>query len=352
MLKKLIPFLFTGIILIATACSQTQKTHGNYAFCVIETTGQKNQSYLSFYDKNFKKISQQKIPYGDCGSNFVPPIVMNNNVYAIPLGVPSVKDLEIVLEYHLKDGTVSEIDFKKPGLFSFTVSSNAIYTTNMLNGLSSISKYNKKTGKLKRINTPSKVRDYDYLYACNNGIYVSASQSKHGKTKSYLIKINPDHLKIEWEKDISQIGSGTEFFYSDNEYLYFTVPTDENDKPESNLVRMSFKDQQVKVINLPYDNPEQIKPYKNNLLITHNDMHGTGNNITLFNPKTMQSKLLTLDHNIDQMEVKDNKIYVLGEDMMYRYHLEKDKLFLEKKANVQTKKGGIIYYYISSFFVK
>ena len=81
-------------------------------------------------------------------------------------------------------------------------------------------------------------------------------------------------------------------------------------------------------------------------------MHGTGNNITVFNPKKMQSKLLTLDHNIDQMEVKDDKIYVLGEDMMYRYRLEKDKLLLEKKTNVQTKKGGSIYYYISSFFVK
>lgn len=352
MLKKIIPFLFTGIILFASACSHRQKSFGNYEFCVIETTEQKSQSILSFYDKNLNRIGQHKIPYADYGSLFTPPVVMNNNVYAIPEGVPYVKELEIVLEYHLNDGTVTEMNLKKPGLFSFAVSSDSIYTTNMLNGTSSISKYNKKTGKVERINTPSTVRNYNFIYSCGDGVYVSADQSSQNKTKSYLIKINPDHLSIEWEKDISNIGSETTFFYSDNKYLYFTVPKDKKYKPESYLARMSFKDQKIKKINLPYVNPEQMKPYKDKLLISHNDMHGTGNNITVFDPKTLQSELLTLDHNVDQMEVKDDKIYILGEDMMYRYRLEKNKLLLEKKTNVQTKKGGSIYFYISSFFVK
>lgn len=52
MLKKIIPFLLTGIILFASACSHRQKSFGNYEFCVIETTEQKSQSILSFYDKN------------------------------------------------------------------------------------------------------------------------------------------------------------------------------------------------------------------------------------------------------------------------------------------------------------
>lgn len=352
MIKKIISLLLTCIVIFSTACSHKQNSFRNFEFCVIETTEQKNQSILSFYDKNFKRIGQHKIPYADYGSLFTPPVAMNNNVYAIPEGVPYVKELEIVLEYHLKDGTVTEMNFKKPGLFSFAVSTDSIYTTNMLNGTSSISKYHKKTGKVERINTPSTVRNYNFIYSCHDGVYVTANQSKQNNTKSYLIKINPDHFRIEWEKDISDIGSETTFFYSDNKYLYFTVPKDKKYNPESYLVRMSLKKQKIRKINLPYVNPQQIKPYKDKLLITHNDMHGTGNNITLFYPKTMQSKLLTLEHNIDQMEVKDDKIYVLGEDMMYRYRLEKDKLLLEKKTNVQTKKGGSIYYYISSFFVK
>ncbi|MGN0466204.1 MAG: hypothetical protein ACI4F9_07640 [Lachnospiraceae bacterium] len=361
-------FLCTIILLICTfghkadlknRIHQKEKNHlenSNLALAIIRTTQEKNESFLDFYDKNFNFIKSEKLPYGTLSDYLTPPTTYQNFIYFIPRGVPLKKELEVAVCYHPLTNFCEEYHIDMPGLLQISVTDNAIFTINELNFTSYINKYEKKSKKISYLSSDEV--SYDTVYYYNGFLY--ATGKKHmDRPNNYIFQIDPDSLKIKWQKEITNDGQGGFFFCGIEDSLYFTLPYDSNEKSNRSLMIMSLKNTKkpsLEKITLLESFPQQIKKVRDILLISHCDLiQGQGNFLSVFYPKTKKSKLISLSHNILQMEVdeKSKSIYILGDNALYHYIFndKKDKLILQKKIDIKEIKDEKVYYYIGGFFL-
>lgn len=331
--------------------------NSNLYLAIIQTTQEENQSILNFYDKNLNFIKSEKLPYGTLSDYLTLPAFHQNSIYFIPGGVPLQKELELTLCYNPFTGFRKEYDIGMPGLLQISVSDNAIFTVNELNFTSYISKYKKHDQKISRISS-DKI-SYDTVYYYNEFLYATGKEQTEDITSNYIFQIDPNSLKILWKKDITKYGQGGFFFCGVGDKLYFTLPYDLNEQKNNSLMVLSSNSQRknsLKEIILLEPFPQQIKKFGHILLISHCDLiEGKGNSLSIFNPNTEKSKLISVPHNILQMEVDEvsNFIYILENEALYQYILndKEDDLILQKKLDIPKIKDNQVYYYTGGFFV-
>lgn len=331
--------------------------NSNLYLAIIQTTQEENQSILNFYDRNLNFIKSEKLPYGTLSDYLTLPAFHQNSIYFIPGGVPLQKELELTLCYNPFTGFRKEYDIGMPGLLQVSVSDNAIFTVNELNFTSYISKYKKHDQKISRISS-DKI-SYDTVYYYNEFLYATGKEQTEDITSNYIFQIDPNSLKILWKKDITKYGQGGFFFCGVGDKLYFTLPYDLNEQKNNSLMVLSSNSQKknsLKEIILLESFPQQIKKFGDILLISHCDLiEGKGNSLSIFDPNTEKSKLISVSHNILQMEVDEvsNFIYILENEALYQYILndKRDDLILQKKLDIQKIKDSQVYYYTGGFFV-
>ncbi len=346
-------------VLKKSTCQKENNNLGssNLYLAIIQTTQEENQSILNFYDRNFNFIKSETLPYGTLSDYLTLPAFHQNSVYFIPGGVPIQKELELALCYNPLTGLRKEYDIGMPGLLQISVSDNAIFTINELNFTSYISKYKRNNQKISRISSDE--FSYDALYYYNKFLYATGKKQTGNITSNYIFQIDPSSLKILWKKDITKYGQGGFFFCGVGDKLYFTLPYDLNERENNSLMVLSPNSQKkdlLKEITLLEAFPQQIKSFGDILLISHCDLiEGKGNSISIFNPNTEKSKLISLPHNILQIEVDEVSrfIYILENKALYQYILndKKDNLILQKKLNIQKTKDSQAYYYTGGFFL-
>lgn len=223
MFKK-ISFLaaFILCILCLSSCMRKGKTgfeNKNYKAAVVVTSGNKDKSEMIFYDNKLKEIFRRNISFVNIASSFDPPVNFNQKIYMIPRGVPFQNEREEVMEYDLKSHDIHTYEIGKPGLSAFDLTSKYIFTTNTLNGISTLSRYDKSSGEIKRCNTKS--FSLNFIHCYKEAVFVTANRDTKIGTSTYLLKFNGETLKIEWKKKIPFYGDPC-FFYSDNKNLYLS----------------------------------------------------------------------------------------------------------------------------------
>ena len=159
-IKKKISFLAVLIlcILCFSNCMSKGKTgfkNKDFKIAVVVTSGNKDKSEIVFYDNKLKEIFRRNISFGNIASSFDPPVNYNQKIYMIPRGVPFQNEREEVMEYDLKSHNIHSYEIGKPGLFAFDLTSKYLFTTNTLNGISTLSRFEKSSEEIKRYNTKS-----------------------------------------------------------------------------------------------------------------------------------------------------------------------------------------------------
>ena len=113
---------------------------------------------------------------------------------------------------------------------------------------------------------------------------------------------------------------------------------------------MDLKKDKISKLKLKEINPQQILPYKNKLFVTHCDLtSGMGKAISLLNPQTGESKVYKFKHNVIQCQTKEDYLYILSNDSIYKYKFDGEKMHLEASSKIAIK-GSWKNGYISSLF--
>ena len=112
------------------------------------------------------------------------------------------------------------------------------------------------------------------------------------------------------------------------------------------LSKLNMTDGDITNIGLYGNYLNQIKTYKNFLLISHyNIQTKLGNQLTVLNLNTNEQKIIPFIHNLKQIQVKNDKLYAVDGNNMYIYNASNFKLI--NKFEIRTDKTN---YRISSFF--
>ena len=94
--------------------------------------------------------------------------------------------------------------------------------------------------------------------------------------------------------------------------------------------------------------------YEGKLFISHfNLVLGEGNKLTIYDPLLNETiTTLSFDHNVAQIEIKDNNIYISDGKDLYAYKIVDTSLELVKVVDISTKETEESYFYVSGFFIK
>lgn len=330
------------------SCKGKEKDEGytkDFQAAVVVTSGNTDQSEILFYGHKLKKISKELIPYGNIASAFDPPVSDQGKVYMIPRGVPFQNEREEIIEFNERTHHIRTYEIGKPGLFAFDVSPNYIFTTNTLNGVSTLSRCDKKSEELKVRST--KKCSLSFVHYWKGAIYATANQDTKKGIVNYLLKFDEKTLRQKWKKEIPFSGDPC-FFYSDQNNLYLSSGGE-----EKRMLRMDGKTERLNFIRLKESYPQQIIPYKGRLLVTHCDLtEGNGSKITIFNPQTGESELKELSHNVIQCQVKNENIFILSNESLCRFEYNGTDFVKQEETKISVPKKRGINYYISGFFVK
>lgn len=342
-----------AVLSIVSGCNDIQYKLSkiNYKYGVIETTGQENKSYISFYDDNLKKIGEEQIKYGSMGDGFLLPIVFKNSMYIVPKGIYNQKELTFIMEYDLDKMKIEKYDIGLQNMNSIAVDDKSVYGVNTMNFISNIVKCSKETKKLQKIEILDTYISYIEVYG--DKLFVFGESDKEGKMMIYLYILNANNLDILEKINISNIGFGQYNTVMKDDRLYFSASYS-TEGIESQTVGLlseyNMVSGEVRTYDLKEDFPFQIMEYKDKLLITHFDPVGVvGNKISIFNTKDGSSELIELEHNIEQLGFDGKYIIILGNSHLYRY----DKEFkLKDSTLVANDNKTDCHYYTTGFFMR
>ncbi|MBU3093413.1 hypothetical protein KPL35_15215 [Clostridium sp. CF011] len=320
---------------------------------VIETTEQDNKSNLTFYNKDLKKTGTQKIKLGSMGSSFDLPRMYGKNMYVVPKGIGNQKELTVIMEYNTETSKYKTYDMKQHGINSFAVNDKAIYSANTLSNESIISWYDKRSGNLKTISKEGIYIDRIDLY--NGTLYAFAMEKDNDGNKSHLYLIDTKSFKITDIIDISKSGEGHNYSTKIGDDIYFTnqYEVSDTERGSYNLSKFNIKNKTVSNIKLKERYPFQILNYKNKLIISHYDLvQMQGNKITIYDPGTNEQDVVTLENNLGQISIKDDKLYSKDGEYLYVYSINNKTFKLINNVDIYTKRKNILFYYVSGFFTK
>lgn len=153
-MKKKRSIILISILIIVSAVIYFYKPQHNknnsYQLGIIISIGNKDKSNILYYNDQLQKTGQKKLKIGNIASQYDIPKTVNDKVYMIPKGVPYVNEREEVMELDHNTQKIKLYKIGRPGLFAFDEKDGDIYTTNWINGVSTLTKCNKETGKIQR----------------------------------------------------------------------------------------------------------------------------------------------------------------------------------------------------------
>jgi len=326
----------------------------DYNLAVIETTEQVNKSSLTFYNAKLEKVGTQEIKLGSMGTSFNLPRVYNNNMYVIPQGIGNRKELTVVLEYNMETGESKTYDMKQPAMNSFAVNGKSIYSSNTLNNESIISWCDKSSGNVKTIKEKNIYIGRIDLY--DDTLYAFVDRKDDIVSSSYLYLIDTKSFKITDKIDISKSGGGEQYSTKIGDDIYFTNQNEISNtsgQGSYNLTKFNIKNKTITDIKLKENYPFQIIIYKDKLIISHYDLvQIKGNKITIYAPKTGIQQVVTLENELSQIFIKDDKLYSMGREYLNVYSIDNTNFELLSKTDIYTKRKDRRFYYLSGFFTK
>ena len=77
-----------------------------------------------------------------------------------------------------------------------------------------------------------------------------------------------------------------------------------------------------------------------------------GNKITIYDSKTNEQQVVTLENKLSQIFIKEDKLYSRDGEYLYVYSINNFTFKLLKKTDIYTKRGDKYFYYLSAFFTQ
>lgn len=358
--KTYIILIISLTMILLSSCHHKKDTviyDDNFFLGVIETTGQENKSFLTLYDGELNKKSSIEMDYGSMGSYFDLPKVFENSLYVIPKGLGNLKEMTSVLSFDLETGEHTLYDIGQPNMNSFCVDNSFIYTVNTLNGNSIISRFDKKTHSIEKLNLNKTFIGKLDIY--NGFLYgFGFRDSDDLSMESSLYIIDPDTLSIVEEIDITKHGQDQLGSLLSGDTIYFTnslkYVDGKGEVAANTLSELNINNNSITSIVLEESYPFQVLEYEGKLFISHfNLVSGEGNKLTIYDPllnKTITT--ISFEHNVAQIQIKDNNIYVSDGENLYSYKIADASLELVKVVDIYTKETEESYFYVSGFFIK
>lgn len=328
-MKKNIIIIFNIIVLLLvillTGCTNREIKIIEASISVIETSPNNKISYLKLYDCEGKYLGERKLTVPDINSGFIHPSINSGKIYMNSLGDYNNSSNKVVEINLNKDNyTTYEIAY---GIWSVAANDEYIFTSHSPVGVSIISKYNKKTMSIEE--TLQLQGHVTHIKLINNLLYVFSTIVPDDKkifglevsiidTKTFRVakNINIDGDIYVWESMIT----GSELYFS-------TGMKSDDATPSKSLYKLNLNNYQITSINLNKDFPWQVKEYNGSILVSHfNPVSKNGNILSILDVKSGNIKNITFAHNLNQMEIYEDKLYITDESNIYVYDLITFKL--------------------------
>jgi hypothetical protein len=346
-----ITFLFVLVTGFLTGCKRnTEKFTDDYMFGIIETTGQDNDSVITYYNQEFQKVYTQELPFGSMGNIFYNPIIFEDKLYTIPQGLANEKDLKMVLELDLTNGNTEEYTINQLAMNSLLANADYIFTCNTYNGISYINRCHKQSQEV--IETVFADIYISKLELAGDRLLAFGTKRDDRSLVSYLYLLDME-LNVLKTINISESGSSHYKTVLVGDMVYFSSPMDEYDQPGTLISSVSTKNLTVKNIDLKTVYPSDMVGYQNFLIIAHcNLVTFEGNQLTFYDTKKESIKTINLNHSILQMNIEADNLYIMSQENLYQYRINGTNLELTGEIPMLTKSDAKEYYYVSGFFLR
>lgn len=242
-----------------------------------------------------------------------------------------------VVEVNLQENNYKTYEIEY-GIWSVTANEDYIFTSHSPVGISVISKYNKKTMSIE--DTLKVQGQVTHIKLIDDMLYVFSTIVPTDK-KVFSLEIGVINLKsfteeqnIKVSDDIyvwDSIAIGSELFFT-------TGKKNDDITPSTSLYKLNLRNYEITNINLNKEFPWQVKQYNGSILVSHFDpMEKNGNTITILEMNSGKIKHVPFEHNLNQMEIYNDKLYVSDDNYIYAYDLNTFKLHNKIKIECNKK---------------
>ncbi|MCL1791477.1 MAG: hypothetical protein FWG40_09065 [Peptococcaceae bacterium] len=326
----------------------------SFSVGVIETTEQENKSVLTLYNESLNRVGTLMFDLGSMGTFYDPPKIYKDSMYVIPKGLGNQKNLKCVLQVDLRTGTGRQYNLGLAGMNSFEVNDHYIFGVNTLNFQSVIARLDKTANVVKTITLPGTYIER-LILGDRNLFAFGIDKSNDGTVTSDLYEIDATTLSILRKHAIGSYGISHHGALFVNGKLFFTNATKadgiRNESPTNVLTVYDPADAGFETIQLDAFFPAQILRFENKLLVTHcNLVTGEGKNISIYNLDTGETKLVSLDHNVSQISIHRDSLFMTDGVSLYHYKIAGTDLTYIQMKEVRTLKTQAKHYYIGALF--
>ncbi len=334
-----------------TACNEVkEEATADREIGIIKTTGQKSDSEFVFYDEDLNELGSHKMNYATLGAIFDKPFIYDGKLFLIPQGIAKFKNEQKALEIDMTTFESIVFDIKQPAINCICANDDYLYTVNTLNTSTYISACDRKT---KEVKTEILDKIYALYINCDDEkvfVFGQLFEREDGSERDSIIFVFDKELNLIKEIDDDDHCLSTHNSIITEDKIYFTSPYNKEDMPSNILNIMDKESDEVKSVELEENYPLSLIKRDNILLISHyNIVQGLGGGINFYDIDTGEQKYYKLGHEAAQMELIDDKLYILGKNQIFKYSINlKDKeLSLDKQIDISNMAKGD---YISGIF--
>ena len=327
----------------------------DYKIGVVQTSSAKLKSYINFFDEELNLLDTKKIYCAGLSHCWDFPKVFGKKVFMNIKGTDFLLKTKVLeLDFKNKKYELFDVKQKFNNCMAVDKKIKNVYVANCV-GDTNILKYNIKSKEKKRIVindiyiTQMKVYGNE-LFAFGNFFYP--------EPKSFIYIINTHSMKVIKKINISDYGLGQYDFIKINNYLFFTSQSQAKKNIDGQnyfecdnniLYKYDLAKNKIKKIELLAACPKQIFYYNNKLIISHDDWHNGQKNLSVYDLKTHETKLVDLKVSPYQIWLDKNKIYLTDRQKIFRYSA--DNFNCEKKYDLAKKNYYDNSFFVSGFFV-
>lgn len=333
-MKKYTQFnLLFLIIFVVTGCMNEQPLENieEIKIGVVETMGNKNKSYVHWYNEDLEEVGVQKLKYANLGNTFTKPVYDADEVYLIPEGLIGKKDTQKVISINQEEFAVTEYDIPNIALQDVALTDSYLFVNSNLNFQTHLSRLDRETGEFNEEILEEAY--FESMLSVDDKLYLFGTMDRgsvENITENYLYVLDADFHLLE-TIDLTDVGNGAYKFLLDDRDLYISLATTKRDRPNSTLLKINVDTLEIEVIDLEINYPDSLVKYKDQLLIAHSDIvTGEGTIVTMLDLNTNEKEVVDLEMNIFFMDIYQNYLLVHDGENITLFDIDNDFELLQK----------------------
>lgn len=320
-----------------------------FNYGVIYTSNLDNKSEIVLLSENWEVSKKISLKVGGLGTGLQKATIYKNKLYIPVIGVPSNPDRRI-LEFDLDSASIRYLRAENFPI-ALEVDNDFLYVihnSNIDEGV--LAKVDiKKNIIIKKIKLKGVLRE---VTISNDHVYVMGDHVQSGGQTIYEVSKSLNKIKVIKNQytafPIDSAIIGNELLIMNNSKVDFSGPVDA-------YTVLNIKTHNLSLVKLTEIAPYQLFDVGRNFIITHYFFpRNSGTKVTVIDKQTKRQKSYSLENNLYQSMIKNNKFYSIGTHKgergipknVYEYDLENFKLL---QVHELTKEKNMV---ISNIFSK